>query len=91
MSILRKLWDHTKDKDLADACDGITFKEKSSSPIDPIIDSIHEKRNEGEKLKAALNDDGLKELIMSLLQYCIPWAVLFVFSLIASYSLFLMV
>lgn len=79
------LWDHTSESEVAKACDGIEFGSKPKSAVDSIMKSISSSRNNGEKFEKFVDDRDFLEYGLTLLQYCIPWLVLFVFSLIALY------
>jgi len=68
-----------------EACDGVDFESNSSNPIDPIIKSLSKQRGDGEKFKEVAEDRDYIDYGKSLLLFCIPWAVLFVLSLIALY------
>jgi len=76
------LFDMTKDPDVADACDGVEFKNKPTTVADSVIDSILEQRKKDRPLYKYTEDSDIMPYIMSLLQYCVPWAVLFIFSII---------
>jgi hypothetical protein len=75
---------------MAEVCDGIEFNSKSSNTIDSIIDSISRNRNNGEKLRVFIDDMNILDYVLTLLQYFIPWAALFVLSLIALYCYLLL-
>ncbi len=79
---MRTLWDYKTDPDTFKACDGVTFDSKSSTPADALIDSIMSQRRSDKKLQKAAKDSDWGEYVMSLAQYCLPWAILAVFSII---------
>jgi len=70
---------------VAEACDGVDFESKSSSPIDPIIKSVSKQRDDGGKFKEHVGGKNYMGYGLSLLLFFIPWAALFVLSFIALY------
>ena len=80
------LWDQNTDPKIADVCSDVNFKDKPSSTIDPIIESIKGERSSNKPLSKYADGGDLIDFVMSLARYCIPWLVLFVFSLIAMYN-----
>jgi hypothetical protein len=70
---------------VANACKGIDFTKKKDSFADSIISNIQSQRSGKGKVKRAVDNKEYLELLISLLQYCIPWLVLFILSLFFAY------
>ena len=77
----RLLWDYTADSKAKDSCKDVTFGSKPSNPSDAMMDNIMEQRKGDKPLKKFASDGDAAKYGMTLLQYCAPWAVLFIFSL----------
>ena len=75
--------DHTGNNGMINACHGFEFKPKPLGPINPIINSISDRRGKGKYLKNLIDDRNYIGYLKTLLLYCIPWLALFFISLIA--------
>ncbi len=79
----RLLWDYTSDDKTNTACKDVTFKSKPSTPVDSMMDTMMSQRKDDKPLKKFADDNKIQPYLMSLLGYFVPWAILFIFALIA--------